>query len=293
MQKISNAALISAAMVAVLASGSASAWTTISPTALTNNTPASLSVKRLSFSDPNIGYQAWAHTGKWATFTAVKHQPVTITVDGSANADFHPAIAVWKRPIGTVEQPYVYREGKVKKYVTNLTPAQYVPDHLFTPTQNYINSASTQQHVLESSGGGCTTTAEFTCATETKTITDINGTPVTIQANRTAFWTAAKRGGTVNGSTGVLLDDGTTDIGLPRMLLVGASADADNAPAIYNPLDSAPNLKLVTDGVAGKLVYTFVPKESVQYEVFLGGWNAGVGAVVDNPITVTVNGAAN
>jgi hypothetical protein len=36
-----------------------------------------------------------------------------------------------------------------------------------------------------------------------------------------------------------------------------------------------------------------VPNESVQYEVFLGGWNPGAGAATNNPITVTLQGAAN
>jgi hypothetical protein len=135
-------------------------------------------------------------------------------VDGSAAvAGFHPAVTVWKRPIGTVDT-YIYNEGGTFMTVTNLTPAMYVPDH--TGTQSHINSAATQQHNQEASNGSCTDSDTLTCALQTRTITDSTGTPVTITAKSAEFWNAAKRTSPTTGDMGVLLEDGTTDIGLPR-----------------------------------------------------------------------------
>jgi len=290
MKKTFKPLLIASAVAAVMTAGAANAWTTaLAVTSLTNGNPASLSVRKLSYSDPTFGYQAWGMHGAWATFTAVAGQQVAITVDGSANVDFHPAVTAWKRPIGTPEAPYKYKGGEM----TNLTMAKYIPDHNFTATQSYINSASTQQHNQEASSGSCTDSAELTCALQTRTITDSTNNPVTITAKSTEFWNAAKRTAPVNGTMGVLLEDGTTDIGLPRMIRAASFADGDGAAAMMNKLNSDPNLKVIKDGVAGKVTAYFVPNESVQYQVFFGGWNAGAGAALNNPITVTIMGAAN
>ena len=290
MKKTFKPLLIASAIVAVMAADAANAWTTVSPTALTNGTPATLSVRKLSFSDPTFGYQAWAMHGKWATFTAVAGQQITLTVDGSAaTAGFHPAVTIWKRPIGTPAAPYKYKGGEM----TNLTPAMYVPDHNFGGTQSYINSAATQQHNQEASSGSCTDSADLTCALQTRTITDSTGTPVTITAKSVAFWNAAKRDAPTTGAMGVLLEDGTTDIGLPRMIRATSVADGDGAAAITNKLNSDPNLKVIKDGVAGKVTAYFVPNESVQYQVFVGGWNPGASADLNNTVNVTIDGAAN
>lgn len=294
MKKTFKPLLIASAIVAVMAADAANAWTTVSPTALTNGVPAPLSVRKLSFSDPTFGYQAWAMHGKWATFTAVAGQQVQLTVDGTAAvAGFHPAVTIWKRPVGTVANPYIYKEGGVFKTVTNLTPAMYVPDHNFTATQSFINSAATQQHNQEASGGSCTDSADLTCALQTRTITDSTGTPVTITAKSVAFWNAAKRDAPTTGDMGVLLEDGTTDIGLPRMIRATSVADGDGAAAIMNKLNVDPNLKVIKDGVAGKVTAYFVPNESVQYQVFVGGWNPNATADLNNSVNVTIMGAAN
>ena len=294
MKKTFKPLLIASAVVAIMAADAANAWTTVSPTALTNGVPAPLSVRKLAFSDPAFGYQAWAMHGKWATFTAKAGQQVTLTVDGSAAvAGFHPAVTIWKRPVGTVDNPYIYKEGGVFKTVTNLTPAMYVPDHNFNGTQSYINSAATQQHNQEASSGSCTDSDTLTCALQTRTITDSTGTPVTITAKSVEFWNAAKRTSPTTGDMGVLLEDGTTDIGLPRMIRAASVADGDGAPKIYNKLNVDPNLRVVKDGVAGKVTAIFTPNESVQYQVFVGGWNPNATAELNNNVNVTIMGAAN
>lgn len=292
MKKTFKPLLIASAMAAVMTAGVANAWTTVSPAPLTNGTPVTQSVSNASFSDPNFGYQAWAMFGKWSTFTAVAGQQVTITVMANPAApDFHPAVSVWKRPIGTAEAPYKYKGGQV----TNLTPAMYVPDHNFNATQSYINSAATQQHVMETgSGKACVATPEVPCVTQTRTIKDSGGVDHVITAERTQFWKAATRDAPANGATGVLLEDGNTDIGLPRMIRAASFADGDGAPAMMNKLNSDPNLKVVKDGVSGKVTAYFVPNESVQYQVFVGGWNPGPGVAGGNKnVDVTIMGAAN
>jgi|GEM_PF-1871458 len=292
MKKTFKPLLIASAVAAVMTAGAANAWTTaLAVTELTNGNPANLSVRKLSFSDPAFGYQSWAMHGAWATFTAKAGQQVAITVDGSANVDFHPALTAWKRPIGTPEAPYKYKGGQM----TNLTMAKYVPDHNFTGTESYINSGSTQQHIQDASlSFTCTDSADLTCATQTRTFNDTTtGQPVTVTAKTVEFWGSAKRDTLPTGATGVLLEDGTTDIGLPRMIRAASVADGDGAAAITNKLNYDPNLKVVKDGVAGKVTAYFVPNESVQYQVFFGGWNAGANAVTNNPITVTIMGAAN
>lgn len=294
MKKTFKPMLIASAIFAIMAADVANAWTTVPPTALANNTPVPLSVRKLSFSDPAFGYQAWAMHGKWVTFTAVVGQPITLTVDGSAaTAGFHPAVTIWKRPIGTPAQPYTYKVGKVVNNVTNLTPARYVPDHNFDGTKSYINSAATQQHNQEASSGSCTNSDTLTCALQTRTITDSTGTPVTITAKSTEFWNAAKRTSPTTGDMGVLLEDGTTDIGLPRMIRATSVADGDGAPRIFNRLNVDPNLRVIRDGVAGKVTAIFTPKESAQYQAFIGGWNAGASADLNNNVIVTIDGAAN
>ena len=294
MKKTFTPMLIASAIVAMMAADAANAWTTVSPTALTNGVPAPLSVRKFSFSDPTFGYQAWAMHGKWATFTAKAGQQVQLTVDGTAALPgFHPAVTIWKRPVGTTENPYIYKEGGVFKTVTNLTPAMYVPDHNFTATQSFINSAATQQHNQEASSGSCTDSDTLTCALQTRTITDSTGTPHEITAKSVEFWNAAKRTSPTTGDMGVLLENGTTDIGLPRMIRAISVADGDGAPRIFNRLNVDPNLRVIKDGVAGKVTAIFTPNESVQYQVFVGGWNPGASADLNNNVNVTIMGAAN
>jgi hypothetical protein len=293
MNKLFKPMLIANAVAAMMASGSASAWTTVSPVALANNTPVTLSIRTSSFSDPAFGYQAWAMHGKWATFNAVKGQKVTITVDGSATKDLHPAFTVWKRPIGTPEQPYTWKQGGTTMSMTNLTPAKYVPDHNFNPMQSYIESGATQQHIQGSGGGSCSG-ATVTCATETKTITGTDGVPVTITAKSVEFWKAAKRTAPVDGATPVLLEDGTTEIGLPRMIRVFSVADHDAAPGV-SAINKDNALALVKDGVPGKVERSFIPGETAQFQIFIGGYNPGPAfkdAAAFKDVIVTVQGAA-
>jgi hypothetical protein len=294
MNKLFKPLLIANAVAAMMTAGAANAWTTVSPVALTNNTPVTLSIRTASFSDPAFGYQAWAMHGKWATFNAVKGQKVTIAVDGSAVADLHPAFTVWKRPIGTPEQPFTWIQGGKTMSMTNLTPAKYVPDHNFNPMQSYIESGATQQHIQGSGGGSCSD-ATVTCATETKTITGTDGVPMTITAKSVEFWKAAKRTAPVNGATPVLLEDGTTEIGLPRMIRVVSAADNDAAPIGVSNINKDPNLLLPMDGVPGKVERSFVPDRTAQYQIFIGGYNPGPifkDAPAYKDVVVTVQGAA-
>lgn len=309
--------LITVAVTGLLAASSANAWTTISPVEFNvASQSAVMSIRSKSFSDPAFGYQGWAMHGKWGVLNAVKGKSYTITVspssvDASGNAvtpvaGLHPAVAVYKRPIGTVANPYVYYEGAKtgfqkdasgnwvkdgsgnripnsvanKRELTNLTEAKYVPDHNFFPVQSYINSGRSQQHVMESGGGS-------NGPTVTKTI---NGTDVTAPLD--AFWKAALRSG-VTQTTGVLLEDGATDIGFPRMLFAIAGYDADaNETTIWNKLDVNPALRALKGDGSGNVTVTFKANEDAQYEFFVGGINPDAAANTSTfyPVNVAVAG---
>lgn len=265
-----NITALGAALAGLLAGNPASAWTTISPASFSDaSTTAVMKIRSKSFSDEAFGHQAWAMHGKWGVFNAVKGKTYTIIVDGSANPGLHPALALYKRPIGTPEQPYRYYDGSAWVEITNLTPAKNVPDHNFFPVQSYINSGKSQQHVMESGGGGG----------GPEVTRKIGGVDVT--GPSTDFWKAALRpGAEVTANTGILLEDGKTDIGMARMLFVGAAYDADGASKIWNALNVNPALMQQKDGVPGKVTYRFTADESVQYEFFVGGMNPDNGHTV-------------
>ena len=270
--------LLAAAVAGQLIAFNASAWTTVSPSALVPNeaSPVEMSIRPASFSDPKFGYQGWAMHGKWGTFDAMKGKSYKIIVDGRTQAGLHPAVAVWKRPVGTPAQPYTYPDGST---VTNLTPANRVPDHNFFPVQSYINSGKSQQHVMESGGGnGCTTQW-----TRTISGSDVTATPCD-------FWKAALRpGAEVTATTGLLLEDGSTDIGMARMLFVKASWDADQAPSLKNnALNVNPALIQQKDGKAGYVTLNFKADETAQYQIFVGGMDPDEGVDTAKALPVLV-----
>jgi hypothetical protein len=269
--------LLSAAITGLLAASTAHAWTTISPVSLSvNGASEVMTVRAASFSDPNFGYQGWAMHGKWGVLNAEKGRTYRIVVDGRNNPGLHPAVAVWKRPIGTPQQPYMYPNGGI---VTNLTPANRVPDHNFFPVQSYINSGRSQQHAMES-------TANNNCTTQwTRTI---GGNNITAACHE--FWKAALRpAAEVTANTGLLLEDGTTDIGMARMLFAKAVYDADGAPSLIgNSLNVNPALEQQRDGKAGFVTATFRADETAQYQFFVGGMNPNVGVATDVFMPVSV-----
>ena len=319
--------LLTAAITGLLAASSANAWTVANNQIDANTVPISTGVQisSRSFSDPAFGYQAWTHFGKWGVINAAKGQTVTITVDnpqyigsvsGGTGAGIHPAVTVWKRPIGTEANPYVYYEGAKTGYqkdasgnvvkdasgnripnsvanrreVTNLAPASYTPDHNFFPLNDYIETGASQQHIQSSGGGGaptpygCTDSGSLTCAVVTRTLTDASGTSIPVTAKTTEFWKAAKRdlsGYATPGIAPVLADDGTTEIGFPRMLHVAAAYDADGATKLWNGLGASPRLKQVKDGTPGKVVVSFKANEDSQYQFYLGGMNPDPGSTGD------------
>lgn len=262
------------ALIGMFMATNASAWTTVEATPFDINGVGQVQQIRASgFSDPAFGYQGWAHQGRWGTFNAVKGKQYKIVVDGRANVGVHPAVALWKRPIGTPTQPYTYWDGDQNKFVslTNLTPAVNVPDHFFFPMQSYIESGVAQQHVMESSGGGSDCQTQWTRT--------INGT--TITAPNCSFWSAALRTkDELAAQPGVLLEDGTTDIGYPRMLFAKAVYDADRAGKMWNTLNVNPLLEQQRDGKQGFLTLQFTADETSQYEFFVGAMNPDPGTPV-------------
>jgi hypothetical protein len=278
MKKI-NISLLAAAVTGLFAASAANAWTTVSPVSFSPNGPVEImSIRPASFSDPRFGYQGWAMHGKWGVLNANKGKTYKIIVDGRSNPGLHPAVAVWKRPIGTPDQPYLYPDGSK---VTNLTPANRVPDHNFFPVQSYINSGKSQQHVMESGGGsGCTTNWTRTIAGSSVTATPCD------------FWKAALRpSAEVNETTGLLLEDGSTDIGMARMLFAKAVYDADRSKSLSNySLNVNPELEQERDGKSGYLTLEFRADETAQYQFFVGGMNPDDGVDVNAfvPVKVTL-----
>ena len=299
--KALKVSLVAASVAGMFAASEAGAWAEVTPTAFSSGSPSAvLSVRTTSFSDPAFGYQAWAHQGRWATLNAERGKTYTIrvspsSVDASGNpvtpvVGMHPAVAVWKRPIGTVAQPYVYYTGARtpanRVEVTNLTDAKYVPDHFFFPAQSYIEGGQSQNHNQATSGGSCTDSATKTCATMTKTI---GGTSVT--AKVAEFWSQARRASSPTTSTSLLLEDGTTDIGFARMLFIANGYDNDGAPKMWDTLNVNPALRPKTGDGSGTVAVSFTADESVQYEFFVGAMNPNTGLTAAfYPHNVTVSG---
>jgi Copper(I)-binding protein CorA len=277
MMRTTKITLFSAVISGLLAASTANAWTTVSPVSFAvNGATEVMTVRAASFSDPKFGYQGWAMHGKWGVFSAEKGRTYRVIVDGRNNPGLHPAVAVWKRPIGTPQQPYLYPNGAT---VTNLTPANRVPDHNFFPVQSYISSGRSQQHAMES-------TANNNCTTQwTKTI---GGNSVTAPCHE--FWKAALRPAAgVTENTGLLLEDGSTDIGMARMLFAAAAYDADKASNLRDDsLNVNPALQQQRDGKAGFVTATFRADETAQYQFFVGGMNPDTGVATDTFLPVSV-----
>jgi hypothetical protein len=277
MMRTTKITLFSAVISGLLAASTANAWTTVTPASLKVGGAAEvMTVRPASFSDPKFGYQGWAMHGKWGVFTAERGRTYFIHVDGRSQTGLHPALALYKRPVGTPEQPYVYSDGT---RVTNLTPANRVPDHNFFPVQSYISSGRSQQHAMES-------TANNNCTTQwTKTI---GGNSVTAACHE--FWKAALRpADQVTENTGLLLEDGSTDIGMARMLFIDAVYDSDGAPSLRdNSLNVNPALNQQRDGKPGFVTLKFKADETAQYQIFVGGMNPNPGVATDQFLPVSV-----
>jgi hypothetical protein len=281
------------AITSLFASGIAGAWTTITPIPFdTDGAIKNMSVKAKGFGDPDFGGQAWAMHGKWGTFNATKGRKVTITISNpqsctTANSvttctgpvnGFHPAVTTWKRPQGTYSYTVGTGAGKITKTVA-LTDAKYVPDHNFTPTQSYISTGKSQNHVQDASSSTNPAIASAFYKSGSALI-------------RPGYDTAT----TPTEADQVLLEDGTTLIGLPRMLHVKSAWDADKATTVWNKLNSDPNLVIARDGVAGKVILTFIPDQTTSYEFFVGGWNPDDSIKTANPfaqVDVKVEGLAS
>jgi Copper(I)-binding protein CorA len=259
--------LAASAITGLMAVATASAWTTVdvADMVVDGSAPVIMPITAASFSDPAFGHQAWAHTGSWGAFNAEKGRTYRIAVDGRAIAGLHPAVTVWKRPVGTPTNPYSYWDGTLNQFVslTNLAPAENVPDHFFFPVQSYIESGTAQQHVLESSGGqGCTTQWTRTIGT------------TSVTASPCDFWKSSLRSKEdLAANPGVLLEDGSTYIGFPRMLWTAAAYDADGATKLWNTLNNSPQLEARRDGQKGFVVLTFRADETSQYQFYVGGIN--------------------
>lgn len=278
----SSLTLAAAAFCGLMVASTANAWTTVAVNkpVVNGNVPVIMNITAASFSDPAFGYQAWAHTGSWGSFTAEKGRTYRIIVDGRDTAGLHPAVTVWKRPVGTPADPYIYWDGTLNQFVslTNLAPAENVPDHFFFPVQSYIESGTAQQHVLES-------TPQTKCTTSWTRV--INGNSIT--ATPCDFWGASLRTSEdLAANPGVLLEDGATYIGFPRMLWTAAVYDADGATKIWNTLNNSPQLQQQRDAKKGYVTLSFRADETSQYQFYVGGINPDAPIKGKVPVSVLV-----
>lgn len=266
--------------------GSAGAWTSIDePTDLILGTAVKLctglgdvsgdckTTSPTAFGDPSFGGQAWSHTGRWGKFEATKGKKVSITVEAWTDANmtayvpgYHPAITVWKRPIGSITNP-------TTGAVTPLTNAKYAPDHFFAPTQSYLETGQSQNKVQSSSASATPNLPALAAATFGA-------------ANKTLI----RPGNTVAGvavtaADQVFLEDDQTMIGFPRMIFAKAAWDADGAQAFVNPLNVWPGLVIHKDKKQGKVTLDFIPDETAQYEIFVGGYFPDVGVTTKAVLT--------
>lgn len=268
-----NKMKVCAALLGVAFAGSAVAWTAVVPEPLVLGEAVKLCdglgavsgdcklTATTSFGDPSFGGQAWAHTGRWGKFNATKGKKVSITVEAWTDANmtayvpgYHPAITVWKRPIGTITNP-------TTGAVTPLADVKYVPDHFFSPTLSYQETGQSQNHVQGSSTGATPNLPALAAATFGKANTTL------IRPGNTAA------GLSVTAADQVFSEDAQTLIGFPRMIFAKAAWDADGAQAFVNPLNVWPGLVIHKDKKQGKVTLDFIPDETAQYEIFVGGYN--------------------
>ena len=280
-----------AALLGLAFAGSAGAWTAVEPAPITApNVPVKLCAglgavsgdckltSNASFGDPSFGGQAWAHTGRWALFNAKKGKKVTITIEAWTDANlttyvpgYHPAVSLWYRPTGSVTNP---NTGAT----TPLADAKYVPDHFFTPTQSFIETGQSQNHVQASSTSATPNLPPLGAA--------IFGT-----SNKTLIRPGnAAAGVPVSSQDQVFLEDDKTLIGFPRMLYVAAAWDADGANAFVNSVNLDPTLLIQKDKKSGKVVMSFIPKQDGQYQIFAGGYNPDLATTAAAVLTATLKG---
>ena len=290
---------LAVAATGLLVSPLAGAWTKATQNFYSASEPKkTVQSSNKSFSDPAFGYQAWTHFGSWGNFSAVKGKTYQIIIDnpqyiGGASPvpaeGFFPAVTVFFQPIGTPENPYNYSDSTGSHQLTNLAPLEWTPDHNFFPLNDYVETGASQQHIQSSGGGGastpygCTDSATLKCATVTRKLTDTTGKEIAITAKTTEFWKSAKRdlaafkdssGAAFPGAAPVLADDGTSEIGQPRMIHVVAAFDNDGSgkgSKGWAGLTASPRLLKISDKVPGKLIIKFKAPESGNYKFYTGG----------------------
>lgn len=76
---------------------------------VTDGTAQTLKARFKSWRDPAFGDMGWTHHSSWGSFEATKGQMVTITVNSTDAADFHPGVSVWYRDAAadTIADTYV------------------------------------------------------------------------------------------------------------------------------------------------------------------------------------------
>lgn len=280
---------VGVALLGLFVVGNAGAWTAIGPTSIS---APGVAVKlcdgmgavsgdckltsNSAFGDPSFGGQAWSHTGRWGLFNATKGKRVSITIEAWTDANmsayvegYHPALAVYERPVGSITNPSTGTS-------TPLADAKYVPDHFFTPTQSYIETGQSQNHV-QSSSNPASNLPQLPAAVFKATNTTL------IRPGNTAA-------AAVTAANQVFLEDNVTLIGFPRMLYVASSWDADGAQAFVNPVNLDPSLVISKDKKSGKVTLTFIPKTSGQYEFFAGGYNPNLATTAAAVLTATLKG---
>ena len=100
------------------------------------NTTTFEKVNGASWVSESMGYLGWTHFSKWGFVTLTKDKPVSIVVDATAIAGFHPGITVWQRR-SKVDLPSVLPAA----VATGATPTAaqalfYMNDHFYDQASN-------------------------------------------------------------------------------------------------------------------------------------------------------------
>jgi len=102
------------------------------------NTTTFEKVNGASWVSESMGYLGWTHFSKWGSVSLTKGKPVSIVVDATAIAGFHPGITVWQRR-SKVDLPSVLPAAVAKDATPTAAQALfYVNSHSYDQASNIL-----------------------------------------------------------------------------------------------------------------------------------------------------------
>ena len=224
------------------------------------NTTTFEKVNGASWVSESMGYLGWTHFSKWGFVSLTKGKPVSIVVDATAIAGFHPGITVWQRR-SKVDLPSVLPAA----VATGATPTAaqalfYVGDHSYDQASNILvpnakdetNNVAVGDISMEYVASGYDVDGlgdKFTLDATTNTLRPYNAAT---DATATVF--------------GPYLPAGFTTTGIANSKKLSDAASATGVTPV------------VVAKTPGRVELTFTPKTTGIFQFVVGGLKPDVGS---------------